>query len=1586
MTTSLELQQQVVDKIDGLLTDETRNRLVTGALERLVTTYFRHAAAEDLEGRAVEHLATLVAAHVQVGAVRSPDLPLVSVRPPAPDDRGGSTVVQLVSDDRPFLVDSVSLELTRADWMIRTLYHPQLRVVRDSDGRLTDVRDDSGGLAESWICLEIFPPLGKSADALSGELATALEASLDTVRVAVEDWQPMLRAARDTIEQLNDAPQPVSPHEVRGATELLEWMIAEHFVFLGFREYRYSRGRLHSVPGTGLGILRGDEGDDTTFHAVPQGGEPALLVITKDSQRSRVHRPAYLDYIGVRVYDRAGKLTGERRFLGLWAASAYREAVPRVPGIAAKAQQLMALSGYEPNSHGANAIWEAIASHPRDELFQASVGELLPTITRIAQFKERRKVRLFVRRGTYGRFISCLVYLPRDRFTTGVRLRIQGVLMEAFGCETLEYQTSVTESVLARLYYVIKRPDGSPFTGEIDVAALEQRVAAVTRSWEDDFEEAARDLNGEERGVEFSDAYEEEYSAASAVADLRLANGLTSEDELAYDIYRPTWASDEADLRFKVIARRQMSLTDVMPHLSVLGVDVIDERPYEWELRGQPVYLYDFGLRLEGGAEALEAWEKADQQRFIEAFDASYRGLAEPGRFNRLVMTGGLTWRQISWLRGMSRYLIQAGVQFSQTYIAGALNDHPEIAAGLVRAFEAKFDPDAFSDTEARQAATTRVLDEIEGRLAQVASLDHDRILRMFLSVLRAMIRTNAFSADAPALAFKLLPRELAMLPEPRPMFEIFVYSPRVQGVHLRFGAVARGGLRWSDRKEDFRTEVLGLVKAQMVKNTVIVPVGAKGGFVPQHLPDPSVDRQAWLAEGVACYEIFISSLLSVTDNIVEGRVVPPARVVRYDGDDPYLVVAADKGTATFSDIANRISVARGHWLGDAFASGGSAGYDHKGMGITARGAWESVKRHFTELGKDSQAEDFTCVGIGDMAGDVFGNGMLLSEHIRLVGAFNHLHVFLDPNPDAATSFAERRRLFQLPRSSWADYNPELISSGGGVFARTLKSIPISAEVRVALGLAEGVTALTPAEVINAMLKAPVDLLWNGGIGTYVKATAETNAEVGDKTNDAVRVNGAEIRAAVIGEGGNLGMTQLGRVEYAQAGGRLNTDFIDNSAGVDTSDHEVNIKILLAAELAAGRLTMEQRNELLADMTDEVASLVLAHNVDQNVALSNSVYRSVELAGAYESWMRFLEQAGYLDREIEFLPSTPEMESRIANGGTLTRPELATLLAYTKIYLKDRVLASDLPDDPYLADRLIQYFPKPLQQRYAADMPQHRLAREIITTVAVNRFVNSQGITAFLRLHNETGAGIGEIIRGQLAARSIFGVGRTEVMLGRNRELDAAVVTELRVRLRRMVERATRWLLATYRGRLDVSALTAQFTEPVAQLRSELGQLVTSRQAARTTATSQRYQDRGVTPELAREIAEGNYAHFALTIVALSQSLGIDLRRVAEVYFRLAEDLGLDLLLESIVNLPQLDRWDTMARAALRDDLLSVHSDLTSAVLRSDSESSTEDLVRSWLQDNPGTADKIAMIRQLCEEPDVARMSVGVRQIRSLLP
>ncbi|MGZ4626681.1 MAG: NAD-glutamate dehydrogenase, partial [Kineosporiaceae bacterium] len=1125
------------------------------------------------------------------------------------------------------------------------------------------------------------------------------------------------------------AQPPVSlpVEEVEEGRALLGWLADDHFTFLGYREYRLVRrnGRDTLVAGTGsgLGILRYDQHanspsfDRLTPQARAKAREKELLVLTTANTRATVHRSTYLDYIGVKHFDEAGDVVGERRFLGLFASSAYTESVERIPVVRRKVQAVLERSGFPPDSHSGKDVLQILETYPRDELFEISAHDLYTTVLQVMHLQERRRTRLFMRVDDYGRYVSCLVFLPRDRYTTSVRLRMEEILRETFRAATVDYGARVSESVLARLHFVVRLAAGAELP-DVDRDDLERRLVEATRSWGEDLGDALRGELGEEEaarlerawGQGFPEAYKEDFPARVAVSDLRRLEALDAGDHapLGMNLYEPVGAA-VGGRRFKLYRKAPLSLTDVLPYLGDLGVEVIDERPYELHRAdGEPAWIYDFGLRYTARPEHPERLRAL----FSDAFAAAWSGRAESDGFARLVLRGELSWRQVVMLRAYAKYLRQIGTTFSQDYIERSLRLNVELARLLVRLFEARFDPDIALDTggdgdagHGRQELTDALVEEIRAALDAVASLDHDRILRSFLTLIQATVRTNAFQRDddggpKPYLSFKLDLRSVPDLPLPRPVHEIFVYSPRVEGVHLRFGDVARGGLRWSDRQEDFRTEILGLVKAQTVKNAVIVPTGAKGGFVGKQLPDPAVDREAWSAEALECYKTFIRGLLDVTDNLVDGRVEPPPRVVRHDADDTYLVVAADKGTASFSDIANGVAAEYGFWLGDAFASGGSVGYDHKAMGITAKGAWESVERHFREMGRDVQSEDLTAVGIGDMSGDVFGNGMLLSRHIRLVAAFDHRHVFLDPDPDAEASFAERERLFHLPRSSWADYDASLISPGGGVFPRTAKSVPISPQVAARLALPASVAALTPAELITAIVKAPVDLLWNGGIGTYVKASSESNVQVGDKANDAIRVDGAQLRVRVVGEGGNLGLTQLGRVEAALSGVRVNTDAIDNSAGVDMSDHEVNIKILLDRIVSSGDLTRKQRNELLADMAGDVSRLVLRDNYEQNVLLGNARKQSLAMATVHQRFMRALESRGLLNRALEFLPPDEGLTARAEEGRGLTSPEFAVLVAYAKIALTEDLVATSLPDDPWFLATLRSYFPQELVERY----------------------------------------------------------------------------------------------------------------------------------------------------------------------------------------------------------------------------------------------------------------------------------------------
>ncbi|MDR1767550.1 MAG: NAD-glutamate dehydrogenase, partial [Propionibacteriaceae bacterium] len=1501
-----------------------------GQWDAFAAAYLGHGVEEPSSDP--RSLANQLAAHWELGSRRPDGADCVAVATPDGENPpltriAGSTRLQLVTGDKRFLVDTISMEVRRLGWEVRLLDHPQFRVVRDDAGNLLGL-DDEDGSRESWLSLEVYPPLGESARELAGSLKQGVLDALGVVRGVNRDYPAMLARCQEAVEELSRH----GSDEARAGAELLRWLADGHFAFFGSADYDAAAVPFAVRAGSELGVLQDGALD---FDARPAHQPPNLFVMTKHPQRSTLSRPSYLDYVGVRRLDADGRLVGERRFLGLLTTRAYSESVDHIPSLAAKAQELLVRSGFEPGTYSWNALWQAIATYPRDELFDARVEELSPILESVAHLRDRRLVRVFPRRDHYGAFVTVQVYLPRDRYNTASRERLERILLEAYGGESLEFTATTNSAVLTRLFFVIKL--GPQPVAEVDEESLAGRLEEATLTWDERVVEALASFPSEQRGVEFGEAYQAAYTPQQAVADLRLANTMDG-DALRYSL---TPVADD-DWRLKIFSRRELELHTVLPHLANLGAEVFDEQPFELSLRGRPLWVLDFGLRLPKPPGLDEAvGEQRIRSLLVPAFDASYSGRCEADGFNRLVLAAGLPWQRVVWLRAVAAYLKQARLGFSLDYIAGVLAQNPALAAGLVEALEARF---------ASEAEWSAVRERLEAGIEAVASLDADRILRACLAFVSACLRTNAFgdgalSADAGtaggattsgaaeasadtgrALAFKLDPTELAFLPQPRPWAEIFVYSPRVQGVHLRFGPVARGGLRWSDRAEDFRTEVLGLVKAQMVKNAVIVPVGAKGGFVATRLPDPSVDRAAWQAEGVACYQMFVRALLSVTDNIVEGRVVAPCP--RRDGDDPYLVVAADKGTAAFSDIANQLAVEEGFWLGDAFASGGSAGYDHKAMGITARGAWESTKRHFAEMGLDPAVDDFTCVGIGDMSGDVFGNGMLCSPHIRLVAAFDHRHIFVDPDPDAAASFAERQRLFGLARSSWDDYDRAAISAGGGVYPRSAKRIPLSAQARRALGVEGGGKTVTGAELVGAILRAPVDLLYNGGVGTYVKASSESHGQVGDKANDAVRVDGREVRARCAVEGGNLGWTQAGRVEYALAGGRINTDFIDNSAGVDTSDHEVNIKILLA------HADVGERDRLLVETTDEVAEAVLRHNVDQNLALSNAEAQAREMLGAHIVWMKELEAAAVLDRALEGLPDDKEVARRQAAGLGLTRPELAVLLSYTKIALTDQVLASDLPDDPYLADRLTTYFPKPLRERFAAQMPGHRLAREIVTTVAVNRFVDSQGILAAQQLRMSTGAQIADVIRAQLAARAIYTVGASEIELGRSVGLGAEVATAMRLELRRMVERSARWLLHNRRAPLDVVAAVAQYREPVAALREVLPGLLSELHLSRVNAKREAWLAAGAPQALAERLSVAAFSHLALAVSDLAAREGADPVAVAGEYAALGEALGLDAMEDAIYRLPRQTRWESMARAALRDDLLAIQGQLTAQALR----------------------------------------------------
>ncbi|WP_433608198.1 NAD-glutamate dehydrogenase [Dactylosporangium sp. CA-139114] len=1593
-----ELERRVPDA-ERLVAQALALATAQDADPELVARYWRLVPDEELAGCEAAKMVAATRSHVELARQRVPG----EVKLRMGGSVCGGTSLEIVTDEMPFLVDSVTGALQARDLDVHMLVHPLVVVRRAPLGALEEVRvglepEDAapGDLVENWIRVEVE----RIRDAAEIErLRTDLARVLNDVREAVEDWPRMRTQALALADELGSARLPVPDKDITDSVELLRWLVDDHFTFLGYREYRLTRGDkgeelLQAVLGSGLGILRADQAkprvlSSMTAEAYARALEKRLLIITKANSRATVHRSAYLDYIGFKQFDHEGNVVGEKRFLGLFSSTAYRTSVRDLPVVRRKVAEVAERSGLSPRSHSGKQLMETLETYPRDELFQIGTEKLYKAVMGVLRLAGRRQLKLILRRDAYGRFITCLVYLPRDRFTTANRLRIQQILVAELNGVGVDYTTQVSESKFARVYLIVRTEPGNP-PGDINVDRLTERLADATRLWDDDFRlELERKLNDEHRakvlhqryGDALSETYKDEHTPGEAVKDVDQLELLDEPGQLVVHVYRRRQA--ESDIRFNVYRYgKPMTLSAVLPVLHSLGVRVTDERPYEIARSDGTVYLYDFGLQLPAGSRSI-----VEARPHLEnAFYATWRGEAEVDTFNALVLKARFTWREVVILRAYAKYLRQASTVFSQDYMETTLLAYPSIAAKLVDLFTARFDPRLHLSETARWEWSKKMVAAINADLDEVTSLDQDRILRSFLHVIQATLRTSFFQRGDGGrpksyTAFKLDPQSIPDLPAPRPRFEIFVYSPRFEGVHLRFGSVARGGLRWSDRREDFRTEILGLVKAQMVKNAVIVPTGAKGGFVLKQHPG---DRD----EAVACYQLFISALLDVTDNLDGGKVVSPPDVVRHDPDDPYLVVAADKGTATFSDIANEISVRYGFWLGDAFASGGSAGYDHKKMGITAKGAWESVKRHFRELGVDTQASAFTVVGVGDMSGDVFGNGMLLSPCIRLVAAFDHRHIFIDPSPDAATSYAERRRMFDLPRSSWDDYDRSLLSEGGGIYPRTAKSVNLSEQARAVLGIT-ATGPLAPNDVMHAILAAPVDLFWNGGIGTYVKATAESHADVGDKANDYVRVNGRELRAKVVGEGGNLGLTQRGRIEYALNGGRIATDFIDNSAGVDCSDHEVNIKILLDRAVAAGELDAAERNPLLAEMTDEVGELVLRDNYDQATALGNARAQSRSLLPVHKRLIADLERRGQLDRALEGLPSDEELDERAATGVGLTSPEFAVLLSYVKIVLEHEILDSDLPDEAWTNKVLVEYFPTPLRERFAEAMAEHPLRREIVTTAVVNEAVNQGGMSFFHRASEETGTGPADILRAFVVAQEVFGLGELRrAVESLDNQVPAEVQTAVYLAMRRLLDRAVRWLVSNRRVPIDVPGETARLRPGVSRLLPQLPTLYRGQEREALHANVAMLRGLGLPAEIADATTRMLYGFGLLDIVEVASRTGRGVSEVAEVYYVLSERFRVYDLLSRISDLPREDRWQTLARMALRYDLYAVLAALTAEVLNDTAaDDDAVGRVHEWEQSN---ATSIARTRnaigEFGESPgDMAAISVLLRQIRTLV-
>ena len=1479
------------------------------------------------------------------------------------------TIVEVIVKDMPFLVDSVRMVLNRLGIATHLFLHSPIWLERENNKKIKQFVDRSQPTKESIKETVIFIEIDhvsnkKDIENLTQELISAVE----EVSLAVTDWQLMSDRLNDVIAHAEGFHWGVDAKEFASTVTFLKWVADHNFTMMGYRYYEVKavKGDYRWVPNndSSLGLMRRSASEHVRLlSASPASAREEILstsplMLTKTNTRSRVHRPAHMDYIGIKVRNEKGVITGEHRFLGLYAASFYNSSATQVPVLKDKIEKICELSGFEPGTHAYKAFVNIIETYPRDEVLQTPADELADIVMGIFQMQERGISRLFMRKDLFGRFVSCIVFVPRERYNTQLRKETQALLKKSLkATEDVEFTTYFSESVYARTHYLARVADNN---ADYDVKEIEENIIELTKTWSDRLSSAIVAAHGEANGKKlerkylnaFSRSYMEQNLPSAAVIDIEKFELLNDQHTLDMLFYRPQEEEASSDIvKLKLFHKDQpIHLSEVLPVLEHFGLHVVDESPYKITCsEGQKYWVMDFTMLLKSRRK-LEL-EKA-QLLFQDAFSQVWYGALEDDSFNRLILSAGLTGRKVTILRAYAKYMRQTGSSFSRDYIANTLSNYPEIAKLLVSFFDQRFNPSLKRNAKKEES----LLETIKAQLDSVSNLDDDRIIRRYLDMMLATLRTNFYQADAngnekPYVSIKMSPDMIPDMPLPLPKFEIFVYSPRVEGVHLRGGKVARGGLRWSDRQEDFRTEILGLVKAQQVKNTVIVPVGAKGGFVCKKAP-VGQGRAAILAEGQECYRIFIRSLLDITDNIVNGEVVPPKDVVRLDEDDPYLVVAADKGTATFSDIANGISEEYRFWLGDAFASGGSVGYDHKKMGITARGGWESVKRHFREIGVNCQTTDFTAVGIGDMAGDVFGNGMLLSKHIRLIAAFNHLHIFFDPEPDAALSYNERKRLFENPQLSWEDYNAELISKGGGVFSRASKSIKLSPEMKRWLGTRQ--MTMTPNELIHNILKMPVDLLWNGGIGTYIKSTKESHAEVGDRANDDLRVNGKDVQAKIIGEGGNLGLTQLGRVEYAAHGGRVNTDFIDNVGGVDCSDNEVNIKILLNSLVASGELTLKQRNTLLYDMTDDVAQIVIRDCYRQTQSISITERSGVSLLKEQLRFIHGLEREGLLNRELEFIPSDDEISDRVARDQGLTRPELSVLAAYGKMVLKDALNIPAITENAYHGRLLIEAFPPVLREKFSGPMQEHPLRREIIATKLTNNLVNDMGLNFVFRMNEETGATVDEIANAYAIVKGIFDIGTLwSEIEALDTHIDAMVQLEMLGAARRTMRRAARWYLRHGGKSNEIQATIEQFRPVFVDLQQHLKQYLVEDEVALLDAATARYIEAGVPESIAYRVASFSNMFSALDIAHIAETATQDISTVSRLYFQLGSKLELHWFLDQINQQAVTNHWQALARASYREELDWQQRSITSNLLNLYGTGvGADQILEQWIQSN----------------------------------
>ena len=1605
----LSARPDLIDRIAG----ESAGKLGKAAakeVEPFVRAFYAHVPPDDIAGTDPADLLGAALALKAFADKRPPGQAKIRTYNPRREKdgwRSPHTVIEIVNDDMPFLVDSITAELNRRDVSVHLLVHPIFRVRRGKGGALLAIESpgggSDGGSPESFMHIEIDEVSGS---AVLSDIEGVLLSVLVDVRDAVADWQAIRGKLDEALGRLNDNAGHIGLKDAEEAEAFLRWLDDDHFTFLGYREYAVvgekTERRMTVVRGSGLGVLKDPE--THVFEGIRRLADlpsavraflerKQLLIINKANMRSTVHRSVHMDAVGIKHFDAGGEVARERIFVGLFTSTVYSRSPLNIPILRTKIERTIERAGFRAASHDGKALLHILENFPRDELFQITEQDLLEIGLGILHLQERQRTALFVRKDSFERFMSCLVYVPRDRYDTSLRKKLAAILEAAFNGPITAFYTQISEdSVLARIQFIVKTSPGEipPY----DTAAIEAELVEASRSWTDRLREVLVADRGEDKGLQllrryadaFPTVYLEHFSADHALGDITRIEEARQRGILALNLYHPETAP-EGQVRFKIYHRKiAVPLSDVLPMLENMGLKVLDEVPYLIEPSdAAKVWVDDFGVeRRDGSAISLTAV----RQPFEEAFARVWSGEMESDGFNRLVVEAGLPWRKIVVLRALAKYLRQAAIPFSQTYMEETLSANAKITRLIVELFEKRFEPGS-----ADRTAADRIAKRIEKALDKVEGLDQDRIIRRFVNLVQAATRTNYYQPGDDGepkvyLAIKFDSTRIDELPLPRPMAEIFVYSPRMEGVHLRGGKVARGGLRWSDRREDFRTEILGLMKAQMVKNAVIVPVGSKGGFVVKR-PPAEGGRDAVLAEGIACYRTLLHGMLDLTDNRVGDNIVPPASVVRHDGDDPYLVVAADKGTAAFSDIANGVSAEYGFWLGDAFASGGSAGYDHKKMGITARGGWEAVKRHFREIGKDIQSQDFTVIGVGDMSGDVFGNGMLLSRHIKLIAAFNHLHIFIDPDPDPAVSFAERKRLFGLPRSSWIDYDDKLISHGGAVFERKAKSVRISKQMKALFEIKRD--KITPNELIRAILSAPVELIWFAGIGTYVKARGESHAAVGDRATDALRIDASALGAQVIGEGANLGVTHLGRIEFAGTGGRINSDAIDNSAGVDCSDHEVNIKILLGQVVAEDGMTDKQRNQLLVKMTDDVAALVLRDNYLQTQAISQIEAQATGRLALQAGFMRSLERQGRLDRGLEFLPDEEEIAERAAARRGLVRPEIAVLLAYAKIVLYDRLLDSALPDDPMLKGDLLRYFPAPLQKRFLPAIESHRLHREIVATYVTNSVVNRVGPTFIHELNEKSGSSEIDITYAYLIARDAFRMREVWAAIeALDNKIPAATQTTMHLEARHLIDQATLWFLRNLSRPIDMRRAIETYGPGIAVLSGSLYKLVTETEGKAIVHNAAALRESGVPKTLARKVAAFEVLGAAPDIVALANGKIEEIEAIGRLYFALGERFGMDWLRAAAEGLAAGGYWQELAATAFTEDLYTHQFHLAQNILdvAGGEAAVAQGVIEAWVEARQSRVDRLNSLLdeiRAGDSVDLAMLAVANRQLRSLV-